>query len=68
MPFYPEDVKPLTEPPSNDLDPKVEASEDIDVQSDIDELVDGRPKWYDPIIAETFMELKLKFEERFFSP
>ena len=70
VPFYPEDVKPITEPPSNDLDPKVElgASEDIDVQSDIDDLVDGRPAWYDPIITETFMELKLKFEERFFNP
>ena len=65
MPFYPEDVKPITEP-NNDLEPS--KSEEKEAFSDIDDLIDGRPQWYDPIITETFMELKLKFEKRFFKP
>jgi len=66
VPFYPEDVKPITEP-NNDLEPS-KSEEKHEIQSDIDDLIDGRPKWYDPIITETFTELKLKFEQRFFKP
>ena len=66
MPFYPEDVKPITEP-KNDLEPS-NSEEKEAAFSDIDDLIDGRPQWYDPIITETFMELKLKFEQRFFKP
>ena len=66
MPFYPEDIKPITEPPSNDLDPETKLKDpELQKSDSIENLVDGRPAWYDPIITEMFTELKLKFEERF---
>lgn len=67
-PFYPEDIKPITEPPSNDLEPKTAEDPDESTKSDksdTESLVDGRPAWYDPIFTEMFIELKMKFEERF---
>ena len=66
MPFYPDDVKPITEPQGNALDSApTEANLDKLDKSDTENLIDGRPKWYDPIFTEMFIELKLKFEERF---
>ena len=63
MPFYPDDVKPITEEDSSDIDKKNDSPELDGSNRDSDTAyndfnVDSRPIWFDPIFTEVFMDLK----------
>ena len=70
MPFYPDDVKPITEQDNNDIDEKNDfprqggqgggGGGNDQASTDNDVNVDGRPVWFDPIFLEVFAELKLR--------
>ena len=65
MPFYPDDVKPITEEDNiNDIDEKNDfprqGGGNDQASTDNDVNVDGRPVWFDPIFLEVFAELKLR--------
>ena len=58
MPFYPDDVKPITEENNiNDIDEKNDFPVEKQPESTYDVNVDGRPIWFDPIFLEVFEDL-----------
>jgi len=68
VPFYPDDVKPITEPDNNDIDENNNNRQGggVNDQAPYNEVnVERRPLWFDPIFLEVFEELKLRLEERF---
>lgn len=66
LPFYPQGII-NPEDPGQDIEDDNSIDTSRPVQKDFQQLdiIDGRPAWYDPIFTEMFIELEMKFKQRF---